>query len=233
MYILHKTSPRQIIITVAILNLLMLVAGYVVYENLSKHYREGSIGTHISILLLSLIALTSFQIFLHRQKRVIWLLISLGFVFLAFDDGLLIHERLDKALHRLLDIRQTKLTDRLDDALIGLYGLIGAFFMYRYREEILQYKVLLRYLGMGFAILAVYVATDIATNDDEFLLWLGFPETSMDFLGRSLGGFEDFCKLMAEAVFLAGFVEVLKQANPARTQKPNVSLHTASTRTPR
>lgn len=210
MFDLRKVSARHIIITVAILNLVMVVVGYIGHDNPTKHYREGTVGTHISILLLALIALVNFQIFL-RQKHVIWLLISLGFTFLAFDEGCLIHEGLDKAFHRYFGISQTSLTDRIDDILIGIYGLIGAGFLYRFRAEILRHKDLMRYLIPGFGFLALSVVFDAVTNDDALFLWIGIPEANVLDFKLPLRALEEVCKLMAEAVFLAGFVQVLRQ----------------------
>ncbi|SDX87990.1 hypothetical protein SAMN05444358_11410 [Ruegeria halocynthiae] len=210
MFGLRNVSARHIIVTVAILNFIMVVVGYIGHDNPTKHYREGTIGTHISILLLALIALVNFQIFL-RQKHVIWLLISLGFAFLAFDEGFEIHEGLDKAFHRYFGISQTSLTDRIDDILIGIYGLIGAGILYRFRAEILRYKVLLQYLLPGFAFLAASVVFDAVTNDNALFLWAGIPETYVLDVKLPLRALEEVSKLMAEAIFLAGFVQVFRQ----------------------
>lgn len=211
MFGLQKLTSRHIIVTVAILNLLMVVIGYIGHDNPTKHYREGSVGTHISILLLALIALVNFQIFLRRNKQVIWLLISLGFTFLAFDEGLLIHENTDKAIHQIFGIEQTSLTDRIDDMLIGLYGLIGAAVLYRYRKEVLRHRVLLRFLIPGFVCLAATVVFDAISNDDALFLWVGISEENVLDYKLAFRGLEEVFKLMAEAVFLAGFVEVLRR----------------------
>lgn len=210
---LRHVSSRHIIITVAILNFLMVVIGYITRNNPTKFYREGAVGTHISILLLALIGFVSFRIFLHRRRYAIWLLISLGFVFLAFDEGLLIHERLDEAFHQYFGITETRLTDRLDDILIALYGLVGAWVLYLYRKELLRFRALLRFLMVGFACLAASVVLDLATNDNVVFLWLGIPDANIPDYKLPLRALEEVFKLMAEAVFLAGFVQVLRQVS--------------------
>ena len=48
-----------------------------------------------------------------------------GFVFLAADDAFLIHENLDFKIHAALGIETTTWTDRIDDILIGVYGVVG------------------------------------------------------------------------------------------------------------
>ncbi len=227
MFGLRNVTARHIIITVAILNLLMVVIGYIGHDNPTKHYREGTVGTHISILLLALIALVNFQVFL-RRKHIIWLLISLGFAFLAFDEGFEIHEGLDKAFHRFFGIAQTSLTDRIDDILIGIYGLIGAGILYRFRAEILRHKVLLTYLIPGFALLAASVVFDAVTNDNALFLWAGIPEAYVLDVKLPLRALEEVSKLMAEAVFLAGFVQVLRQVKSPADQASEATSASAA-----
>ena len=49
-----------------------------------------------------------------RGKR-IWLLVSIGFAYLALDEALSIHESIDIAGHWLLGATETGVTDRVDD----------------------------------------------------------------------------------------------------------------------
>lgn len=228
MAILQKISTRHIIIAVALLNLIMIFHGEVFRDLPAKHYREGSVGTHISIILLFLVGFTSLQIFLGRRDQIIWLLIGLGFVFLALDDWFMIHENIDKAIHHWFGIKQTSLTDRIDDLLIALYGLIGAFFLYRYRAEILRYDRFLRFLGIGFGILVASIVLDILSNDQAVLQWLGFSKTAALDIKLWLVAIEEVCKLMGGAVFLSGFLHVLRQVENTPPETIDLALQTTS-----
>lgn len=225
---LQKISTKHILITVALLNFLMLFHGGVLRDNPMKHYKEDVVGTHISIALLFVTGIITLRIFLNRTNQIIWLLIGLGFIFLAFDDGFMIHERLDFRIHRYFGIQQTSLTDRLDDFLIVLYGLIGLFFLYRYREEILRYKFLPKYLVIGFAILLVTAFLDILTNDSAIFRWIGFPEAAISDTKKWLGAIEEVGKLMGGAVFLCGFLQVLRQVRQAPDKTADVALDAKS-----
>jgi hypothetical protein len=99
---LHKLSywaSRRVIGTILFLNILMLVLGFG-SENIAKHYSENMAGTLISIILLILLGITNFRIYLVRRKHLIWLLMAVGFVFLAYDERFMFHEGLDKDIHR-------------------------------------------------------------------------------------------------------------------------------------
>lgn len=207
---LLKTSAAKIIVTVALLNLIMLFHGEVFRDIPSKHYREGSVGTHISILLLFFSGITCLFIYRRRRDQIIWCLIGLGFIFLALDEGFMIHERFDKAVHGYFEIKHNSVTDRLDDVLIALYGMIGVFFLYRHRTEILRYPGFLRFLGIGFCFFVLSVLFDVLSNDSAILIWLGFSEPVAFDIKGWLNGLEEAFKLMGGAVFLSGFLHVLQ-----------------------
>ncbi|WP_224825321.1 hypothetical protein [Cognatishimia sp. MH4019] len=203
-------SSRRLVTTVLILNAIMILLGYL-DDNIFKHYDERRAGTYISVILLLLLGVTNFRIFLQRRSHLIWLLMAVGFVFLAYDDQFKFHEGFDRDIHRFFGMTQTPLTDRLDDFIIGAYAIFGAGALYLARAEIMRYKMLFGYLAVGFAIVAVSVVLDAVTNDKAVLEWMGLSDTMVSTLKRMLGTFEEVCKLMAEAVFLAGFFEVLRR----------------------
>jgi len=210
---LHKLSywaSRRVIGTILFLNILMLVLGFG-SENIAKHYSENMAGTLISIILLILLGITNFRIYLVRRKHLIWLLMAVGFVFLAYDERFMFHEGLDKDIHRFFKMKQTSLTARIDDIIIGIYALIGIVSLYLYRAEITRHPVLFSYLGAGFAVVALSVFLDVVTNDEAVLQWIGISETILPALKKGLGTLEEVAKLMAEAIFLAGFLVVLRR----------------------
>lgn len=68
--------------------------------------------------------------------RVAWTLAAIGFFFLAADDLLQIHERLDKVINRALGLDpKATLPDLLDAGIVVLYGLVGAIALYVCRRD--------------------------------------------------------------------------------------------------
>ena len=88
---------------------------------------------------------------------------------------MLIHEQLDKLLHVLLGLENNAMTDRIDDAIVGLYGIVGLIVMVFYRNELKQYRSSLRYLVLGFLFLYLMVAVDTLINRDDILLMAMTP----------------------------------------------------------
>lgn len=210
---MHKLSywtSRRVIGTVLFLNILMLVLGFG-SENIAKHYGENMAGTFISIILLLLLGVTNLRIFTLRRRHLIWLIMGIGFFFLAYDERFMFHEGLDKAIHRYFQIKETSMTDRFDDYIVGLYAIFGIGALYFSRKEITRHPVLFSYLGTGFILVAVSVSLDIISNDDAVLQWAGVSETILPALKKGFRTLEEVAKLMAEAIFLAGFLVVLRR----------------------
>ena len=64
----------------------------------------------------------------------VWLVLALGFAFLALDDKLMIHERIDQAIHSWLQLKETKFSDGVDDVIVGMYGICGGTFLFWNRK---------------------------------------------------------------------------------------------------
>ncbi len=200
--------------------------------NVVGSFGEGSPVTIASIFMLLATAVVNYRIFRIRAKSgfrlreaaSVWLLIAAGFLFLAIDEAAQIHENLDRLMHYLLSMRETALTDRADDLIVAFYGLIGIGVLYVYRSELVRFRVMLPYLAAGFALFSVQVLLDVATNRSEYVHWLGLSDWSAALVKQLSGIAEECIKLSAEAVFLLGFVRVLRDlTRSAQTQAQAVS----------
>ena len=176
-------SARRIVFSVLLFETLAIVIalalGYL-QGNIETPFKEGGLITWISFFQLLLIAGLSWKVFtLHngvlnrrgwRSPQMVWAIIAIGFIYLAFDELTLIHETLDKFIHNLFVVRETALTDRLDDIIVGFYGLVGIGILYYYREALKKYVEVFPYLISGFVFLFVMVGFDIVANRyDPFL----------------------------------------------------------------
>lgn len=146
----------------------------------------------------------------------IWALISLGFFFLALDEAFSIHERIDGLIHAILAIEETAITDRIDDLIILLYGVVGAFLIYLHRGEFRGLGRFYKYLAVGFAFLCLQVAFDVLTNRGDILRYLGIAHLFA--IGKIA---EEVSKLLAEAAFLLGFLWVYRKVHDERAHRPH------------
>ncbi|SDE92147.1 hypothetical protein [Limimaricola pyoseonensis] len=207
----------------ATLLLVLAVALGVLQDQLDRQFRESGIVTYGSVLLLAAISWTAFRIGrirrdrakpLLRDPRAVWVAIGAGFAFLALDDLAQVHENLDRLIHYILGMEQTALTDRLDDAIIGLYGLAGLAVLWLCRSELRRFGGLLPWLGLGFSLLALQVVIDLISNGSEWLDLLDIAEARRPLWADVLGIVEEAAKLFAEAAFLSGFARVLARLKP-------------------
>lgn len=212
------TKPSTIIVGTLALSALLAMIGYL-EGDIADEFGEGKPGTILSVVLLLALSLVSFKIYLARRapsanwlgdSYFVWIVIAGGFFFLAMDDALELHEGFDAAFHSFLDVKQTRLSDRVDDLIVGIYILIGAGVVFFYREEFHRYPSLKRYLAVGFAIVLFQTILDAGSNDFVVFRWFGVPWQNIPLAKDVIGMLEDVAKLLAEAVFLCGFLQVLR-----------------------
>lgn len=138
-----------------------------------------------------------------RQPYFVWPLSTIGFVLLAIDEKFKGHENIDSAVHKLFGMRETALTDRIDDLIVGLYALAAAIVLFAYRSEVRRFAAGTRLFATGLVFLLAMVALDAYSNrgDGTFVLWGVVP--------LQLMVAEETLKLLSEGMFLAGFLNCL------------------------
>ncbi len=177
--------------------------------------------TLLSALQLLAISWISFQTFGLRnttrsgsvwsRPAAIWGVISVGFLFLAVDEYFMVHENIDGLIHYVFNLQETPLTDRIDDILIAIYGLVGVGLLFACRRELGNFRVAIPFFVSGFVLLFVMVVCDVVTNQNDVLPFL-FGARYGNALYYIVRKAEDPIKLIAIAFFLAAFCAVLQQA---------------------
>ncbi|MCB1498490.1 MAG: hypothetical protein KDK07_01670 [Bauldia sp.] len=142
----------------------------------------------------------------------IWLLMALGFAYLALDEALSFHEGIDQLIHTLFAIKETRLTDRIDDLIVLLYGIVGAIVLFLHRVEFRSFTGFLHLFVLGFLLLLLMVVLDLATNRKDILIGIGVPRSWVPSARHWLEVGEEVAKLLAETVFLLGFVRIRQQS---------------------
>ncbi len=181
-----------------------IIAGY--SEGHSKRYfTEGEVVTFLSSFNLVAISLFCWIVYekekladsvesLHPAGSIIWALMSAGFLFLAFDETMEIHENADFFIHKVFGLKETAITDRLDDMLILFYGVVGLTLFIRFRGRLWPYIDGLRPLIGGVLLLVLMVLFDALTNRRDII-------SERDF-HTLLSIAEDIFKVLAELMFL-------------------------------
>jgi hypothetical protein len=213
---------------VVVCNALLILAGVLNHFNeglliysAEEYYDENGPLTILSFIQLAVIAILCWQILRSRSAGMdkvswrspvfLWVLLSCGFVFLAVDEVLMLHERFDRIIHRLLNLEETGVTDRLDDILVGIYGVIGIAVLLMYRVELRVFSERIGLLASGFVLFLAMVVFDVLTNRDDVLLYL-FDEERAHTLYAWLTISEESLKVVSEAVFLVAFYDILDRS---------------------
>ena len=105
-------------------------------------------------------------------------------------------------MHRLLQRPETALSDRLDDAILLGYGLIGVGVLYAYRSELISYRTVLPLVMCGFVLFLFMGLLDALVNRPDVFLFMGISQEGSASLGKWIGGVEEGLKILAEAAFL-------------------------------
>lgn len=191
-------------------------------------FDERTVATLWSVLLLGLTSRVCFQIANLRSgagadgtrtPRFFWRFVAFSFAFLAIDDGLQVHENLDKLVHLVAGLRETALTDRFDDAIVLAYALAGAVFLIRYRNELERVPGTVVGLAIAFALALVSAAFDVMTNRSEYLDWMGLEGQVRDMTDSAATIIEEGAKLLAGATLLVTFTRIRQvyRGDPERT----------------
>ena len=221
-------TTRLIFFLVLILNTLAVKVAILIYRHTGvNHFNEGGFITFFSALQLVVISSLSYKIFQIRSKKrgyslwrnpsAIWLIIALGFLFLTADELFRIHEKVDSLIHVVFNLQETSLTDRIDDIIIGLYGLVGIGLLVAYREEVKTQTKNYQLFVCGFVLLFTMVTFDVLTNRIDILL-LFFEHERAVLLHSWISLAEDSLKIFAEAMFVLGFYTTLQKAKYMREE---------------
>jgi len=191
-------------------------------------FDENGVITLLSVCQLLVCAFISLAVWKQRKgpgpirwkaKTLIWLIMGVGFVFLALDDKILIHEGLGRTFHKIMHMHQTGWSTRIDDFLIGVYGVIGLVTLWFYSKEMLRFRRCLQIFGPGFVALLISVFGDASAHRPDFFIWLVGTKYAPVFL--DIGEvFDEGGKVLAEALFLTGFASALRDAR-AMALAPN------------
>lgn len=151
-----------------------------------------------------------------RLVCLVWAMLAGGFLFLAVDELFSLHEQMDEWIHHFFHLRETPLTDRIDDAIVGCYGLFGLWFLSRYRGELRRLRSVWGTLRMAFLLLFMMVGMDLLTNSwvtGGSIKTASVPVETLATVGSIV---EETLKLSSETMFLLAFLSLVSISRAAR-----------------
>lgn len=230
--------PRSSVLVIILsIDVIAIIIALVMGKYPEQYFEEGAFITYLSFFQLLAASILAFVIFTIRKRKVggtdklvcpclkgrktpflVWLIIAIAFVYLSLDEICMIHERLDYFIRQIFNIKKTGFTDRIDDIIVGCYGLLGLITLYFSREEFKKYKDAFPLLKIGFVFMFLMVALDILTNRDDILKMFISNPYVLTRLFSWLSAIEDMFKIIAEGVFVAAFYYCFEIARRLRAE---------------
>ena len=141
-----------------------------------------------------------------------WIAIAIGCAFLAMDDKFMFHENLDKAMHYLFNWEETKLSDRLDDIIVGIYGVAGIIFVAINIKNFSFSRRFITYSKYALSLAFIMVLCDMRS-----IYAIG------ENLNEALSHLEEWAKIFGSGSLLIGLLCALEDAfclsgNPSSTE---------------
>ncbi len=140
----------------------------------------------------------------------IWLIMAIGFLFLAVDELVMLHELMDLVIHWVFQIQESPLTDRLDDFIVLGYGAVAVATLFMYWAEVKQYRIALPFLIMAMTCVFLMVLFDAITNQNDIVPLIFGGDSDKIYNNFKL--FEEGLKIWAEGFFLLAFFFSYKKA---------------------
>lgn len=159
----------------------------------------------------------------------IWALLAAGFLFLALDDVARLHEAADDFIHTAFGLHKTKWTDRIDDAIVAVYGLVGLALLYWRRADFRRFRSVAPLVVAGFALFSVMAVVDALTSRGNLLRLMTADRAAFEGLKSWLGLAEESLKVVSEAMFLgalAGCRQIARET-PGLNDDPAYASTTA------
>ena len=211
------TSPTYKICLLNLAVIALTVAIATPFSQLYRQFEDGGFITYFSVIQLLIASYFTGQIFKRRSLGrqhpwrspvAVWAIMSLGFSFLALDDLLMIHEFIDKSIHKLWQIQETGWSDRIDDLIIGLYGVLAIWLLFTYRKELKRYLFVTPLVLVAFVLLFVMVGIDAVTNRDDVMLHvMQLSADTVAYIQSWIFVVEDGLKVIVEGLLIAAIYQ--------------------------
>ncbi len=214
-------NKREILSNVALVFLLVAIVLVIAWRTGPFHYHfsDTRLVNLYSYFQLFATAYISFLVFksLKKESSLQWrqnptprqfFITAIGFLLLGLDDTLSLHENMDRLIHIVLRIKETSLTDHIDDIIVLIYGIVAIFFIKDFVKEFRKHPYMVGLIVGGFiAFFAMFCFDFISNNEETFMYFLGeLGYHDMRHKKDMFSMIEDSFKLLGESFFLAAFV---------------------------
>lgn len=190
-----------------------------------RYFGENGYLTWISVLQLLIIAVLCWKIsnlrknkssqskpYLKKQPVVFWRVSAAGMFFFALDEGLEIHENLDKLLHQLWQKETTAISGRLDDFIILFYAIAGLLFIYLFKNELKNFAVASIWFIWGLFFSALTIFLDMLGHNRATFTPFADNLQQLNDIHHWFSAIEEIPKILAGGAFLVAIYHCFQVA---------------------
>ena len=149
----------------------MIWAGHAWHQNPGTYFREGKIGTYLSVLALAAAGVVGVMTGLRLRQAAppdpadrrasFWIALGIFLIVLALDDLFRLHESIDHAWHRATGLDPKHgVTAHLDNWIVASYGITAAALFWRHRRYVATLGWFNRTMALAFLGFAAMVYAD-------------------------------------------------------------------------
>jgi hypothetical protein len=153
-----------------------------------------------------------------RRRWPFWLLIGLGFLYLAGESVWRVNERIETRIEKLAHLSDESWSRGIDDMLLMLAGMVGVGVLAYYWRELASLRRARSLYAAGFAVLFLMSFWDLTMGQRMTIASaLGIPPATLGttpFAYSMLELFEDALMLMGEGLFLMASCDCLACNEP-------------------
>jgi len=190
------------------------IQNYYLFDDYLDITREKNIPTFFSFIIMILVGMVYF-LFYKEKNEWRWLIISLFFIYLGFDDMLQIHEHIGSDIGEVMteEVLKTGFKSYYWQALfMPLFAFFGIYIIYVTGKKFLecQEKVaLVMFLG-GFAFYAVAIALDFYEGSNDNFPWLSniFYTLNTDSIVDLMRATEEAIEMLGGTLILASLLKL-------------------------
>ena len=208
-----------------------------------RYFGEGGFMTWVSIIQLLVIASLCWKIsslrkaktktsrfFSKRKPEIFWRVTGFGMFFFALDEGLKIHENLDRFILNYFQIEITDLTSRLDDFIILAYAIAGLLIIYWFRNEIANYRDSLFWFvwALFFSFSTIFLDM-LGHNRETFAIFADNLDQLND-IHHWFSAMEEIPKIFAGGAFIVTIYKCFQIAQKIKQQQVNFDQYSLKNR---
>lgn len=234
-----RTLARITLEKVLVINVFAIIATVTVsapFQLIKQQFSEGGFITYFSAVQLCILSYLSYKVFQERARSrkyplryplAVWIIISIGFAFLAFDEVLMFHEWIEATIHSIGQFPATAISTRIDDLIIGLYGPLAIGLLAYFHRELRKYRNVLPYVAAGMALMFLMVGVDTLTSGNGLLAHNLLASTFSDEMTTRIMSWalvlEEALKLFSEAFLIVAAYLCYHRAQQINPKKLNAT----------